>query len=79
MLVLSRKSDQEILIGSGIVLTVLAVKGNRVTLGIEAPRNVRIQRSELVETDSCCLEPSDTILTDGISIAAVEMETCIAG
>ncbi len=47
MLVLSRKQQQEILIGENIKITVLKVKGNTVRLGIEAPRNVRVMRSEL--------------------------------
>ncbi len=48
MLVLSRKSEQQIAIGSDIVVTVVAVHGNRVTLGIEAPRDVRVLRGELL-------------------------------
>ena len=47
MLVLTRKLNQEILIGENIKITVLKVKGNTVRLGIEAPREVRIVRSEL--------------------------------
>jgi carbon storage regulator len=48
MLVLSRKSDQEIRIGDDIRLTVLKVKGNTVRIGIEAPSEVRIMRGELI-------------------------------
>ena len=47
MLVLSRKTDQEVVIGGNIRLTVLRVKGNTVRLGIEAPRDIRIVRGEL--------------------------------
>ncbi len=47
MLVLSRKTDQKIIIGSDIMITVVAVNGNRVKIGIQAPENVRILRSEL--------------------------------
>ena len=56
MLVLSRKSAQQIVIGSDIVLTVVAVKGNRVTIGIEAPQDVRVRRSELP-----ILEPESSV------------------
>ena len=52
MLVLSRKPDQKISIGSEIVLTIVSVKGNRVTIGIDAPRSVEIQRKELVVENS---------------------------
>lgn len=45
MLVLSRKSDEEILIGD-VVVKVLRVRGRVVQIGIDAPRNVPIQRRE---------------------------------
>jgi carbon storage regulator len=45
-LVLSRKQGQQILIGDNIVVTVQKLSGNRVTLGIEAPREVRIVRHD---------------------------------
>jgi carbon storage regulator CsrA len=48
MLVLSRKTDQTIMIGSDVVVTIIAVRNNRVRIGIEAPRDVRILRQELV-------------------------------
>ncbi len=47
MLVLSRKQEQSIHIGDAIVVTVLGVRGSTVKLGIEAPRDIRIVRSEL--------------------------------
>jgi carbon storage regulator CsrA len=47
MLVLTRKSDQKIQIGENITVTVIEVKGRYVRLGIEAPRAVRIVRSEI--------------------------------
>jgi carbon storage regulator len=47
MLVLSRKQGQEIVVGSGITVTVLAVSGGRVRLGIVAPAEVPIHREEI--------------------------------
>lgn len=47
MLVLSRKIGESIVIGGGITVTVNKVKGNIVQLGIDAPREVSIRRSEL--------------------------------
>ena len=47
MLVLSRKQQQEILVGDNVKITVLKVKGNTVRLGIEAPKSVRVVRGEL--------------------------------
>ena len=48
MLVLSRKSDESVIIGSEVEITVLAVNNNRVKLGIRAPGHVRIVRTELL-------------------------------
>jgi len=47
MLVLSRKQDQEIVIGDNIRITVLKTRGNVVRLGIEAPRDIKVVRGEL--------------------------------
>ena len=47
MLVLTRKTDEQIMIGDQIKLTVLRVRGNTVRIGIEAPRDVRVLRGEL--------------------------------
>jgi len=47
MLVLSRKKGERIHLGENIVLTVLALKGCQVRLGIEAPEDVMILREEL--------------------------------
>lgn len=48
MLVLSRRREESIVIGTNIVITVVEVQGGRVRLGIEAPREVSIRRQELV-------------------------------
>lgn len=48
MLVLSRKAGQRIQIGDNVFLTVSAIKGNRVTLGIDAPHDVAVRRAELI-------------------------------
>jgi len=49
MLVLSRKVDQAVVIQGGIVVKILEVSGDRVKLGISAPREVSILREELCE------------------------------
>ena len=49
MLVLSRKSMERIQIGDNVVVTVLEIHGNKVRIGISAPREIRILRSELRE------------------------------
>lgn len=51
MLVLSRKQGEEIVIGHNIRLTVVAIRGNQVRLGISAPPQVGIYREELGTRD----------------------------
>lgn len=52
MLVLSRKEGERIVIGGNVVVTVSRIAGNRITLAIDAPRDVRIVRGELTTFDS---------------------------
>jgi carbon storage regulator CsrA len=52
MLVLTRKLQEQISIGQEITITILRVKGNTVKLGIDAPTDVRIIRSELPRFDT---------------------------
>ncbi|MSR52049.1 MAG: carbon storage regulator [Gemmataceae bacterium] len=47
MLVLSRRVGEEIIINENIRVTVVAVKGDRIRLGIEAPRDVSVDRAEV--------------------------------
>jgi carbon storage regulator len=47
MLVLSRKESQRIRLGDSIVITVVRVTGDKVRLGIEAPRDMVVLRDEL--------------------------------
>lgn len=47
MLVLSRKTGEQIQIGTDITIEVRRVSGNRVALAVQAPRDVRILRGEL--------------------------------
>lgn len=54
MLVLSRKKEEAIRIGDDITIKVIAVKGGGVRLGIEAPRDISIVRSELLPVSPVC-------------------------
>ena len=47
MLVLSRKKNESIVVDDSIVITVVEIRGDKVRLGIEAPREVPIHRSEV--------------------------------
>jgi len=48
VLVLTRRKNQSIVIGDGIIVTVLEVKGDQIRLGITAPRDVQVYREELL-------------------------------
>jgi carbon storage regulator len=49
MLVLSRKPMERIHIGDSVVVTVLEVRGNKARIGIDAPDNIHVLRSELLD------------------------------
>lgn len=49
MLVLTRKVSQSIVIGDGIEVVVLEVRGEQVRLGIKAPKNVAVHRKEIYD------------------------------
>jgi len=50
MLVISRKPGESLLISDNIRITILNVSGDKVTVGIEAPREIKVARQELTET-----------------------------
>lgn len=52
MLTLSRKPKQAIQVGENITITVISVKGQKVRLAVEAPKNVGIRRSEKIVVDA---------------------------
>ena len=49
MLVLSRKRNEQIVIGENIIVTVVDVRGDKVRLGIEAPAQVPVHRQEVYD------------------------------
>lgn len=62
MLVLTRKPNQSIQIGSDIEIKILAVEGDQIKIGINAPKNVEIYRKEVYlaiqEENSRAVDPS---------------------
>lgn len=53
MLVLTRKSKQSIMVGDEIEISVLGISGQKVRLGIEAPRSVPVLRKEVYVEAQC--------------------------
>jgi carbon storage regulator len=60
MLVLSRQRDESIIIGDNIVITVVDIRGDKVRLGIEAPKEVSVHRQEVYEA----IQRENTLKTD---------------
>ena len=68
MLVLSRKVGEKLVIDGNITLEVVKIQGNRISLGIVAPSNVKILRGELTEHRA---EPQivELVVEDGLLVA----------
>jgi carbon storage regulator CsrA len=59
MLVLTRKLGQEICIGPLVVVRLISLHDGKIKLGIEAPREVRVLRRELVAAGAVLLAPRE--------------------
>ena len=58
MLILTRREGESVLIGDDVTITVVRVKGGQVRLGVNAPKNVAVQRVEISER--ACADGSGT-------------------
>ncbi len=52
MLILTRRVGESLVIGDDVKVIVLGVTGNQVRIGIEAPKNISVQRTEISENNS---------------------------
>jgi carbon storage regulator CsrA len=76
MLVLTRKINEEIRIGDNITVTILKVRGQIVRVGIEAPKNVRILRTELAGADPAAAQTdSQMVATNAPDITSDQPST----
>ena len=71
MLVLSRKPTERIEIGDNVVVTVLEIRGSKVRIGIDAPKEVHVLRSELKEVLPS-VPSDDGPDIPGLAIASIE-------
>jgi carbon storage regulator CsrA len=62
MLVLTRKSKQQIQIGPHITVTILQIKGQAVRVGIEAPREICVLRTEIAEKMAAQADYDPTVM-----------------
>jgi carbon storage regulator len=72
MLVLSRKKDESIIINDHIRVTIVEIRGDKVRLGIDAPKDVTVHRREVYEAIQNQLkahgeEPSSVVPETGVS------------
>lgn len=67
MLILTRKKDEQIIISGNISITILEISNDKVKIGIDAPKDVKIFRSELFEDTK-----QTNIESSSISIEAIE-------
>ena len=67
MLVLSRGKDESIMIGRDVEVTVVDIRGNKVRIGISAPKTIPVHRREVFETihgkkkDKAATKPGSTV------------------
>ena len=66
MLILTRKTEQQIKIGEDITLTIIEVKGDQVKIGVEAPKTVKVYRKEVCDAIQ---DEHEAALTQGYSNA----------
>ena len=69
MLVLSRKKNESIVIDNDITIVVVEIRGDKVRLGVEAPRDVPVHRREVYEAimRAAAEEAGSAEATDGAS------------
>ena len=64
MLVLSRKKNESIVINDDITIVVVEIRGDKVRLGIEAPKEVPVHRNEVYEAIRRSQDPSDAQISE---------------
>lgn len=73
MLILSRRTDESIVIGDEVTITILSVKGKQVRVGITAPPDVSVHREEIYQRiqagDPEGAPASSNVVTDDDSVS----------
>lgn len=70
MLVLSRQRDESIIIGDNIVITIVDIRGDKVRLGIDAPKEVPVHRQEVydaIQRENLRNQEADSVKEDSQS------------
>ena len=69
MLVLSRQRDETIMIGDGVEITIVDIRGDKVRLGINAPRAIAVHRKEVFEAIRSENADATDVQTHDLSVA----------
>jgi carbon storage regulator len=76
MLVLSRKVGERIVVGDNVRIVVNRITGNRVSIGIEAPADVKIVRGELEPfADALDDQEAESSTPGSVSLATIELDS----
>lgn len=79
MLVLSRKEHEKIIIGEGLItLTIVEIRGDKVRLGIEAPKDFSVHRNEVFEAILRSRNTEGSEADSGHGSAELVTETCLS-
>jgi carbon storage regulator len=62
VLVLTRRIGEKIVIGDNVTVTILGAKGNQIRIGIDAPREVKVNREEIHQR---CLKEQESLRVIG--------------
>ena len=62
MLILTRRTGESLRIGDDVEVTVMAVNGSQVRIGIKAPRNIAVDREEIAERKQREREPAPSVV-----------------
>jgi carbon storage regulator len=70
MLVLSRRRDERIFIGDDIEIVIVDIRGEKVRVGINAPRDIAVHRAELRTKADATIEPKSAAAAAALSNAS---------
>lgn len=76
MLVLTRKQNQSIVINNNIRITVVAIRGNQIRLGIEAPHEVPVYREELYLANHAAAEQTESAPKAAMATCSLVESAC---
>ena len=74
MLVLSRKKDEKIVIGDNISIMIVEIRGDKVRIGIDAPRDVSVHRREVYDAIKRKESEQDSVEDDSTGLSTNQVQ-----